>query len=186
MNNISVSIAFLLFVACNANKQGIYSQTYETLIGTEQDLISIGNNPFNIFVAFDNNCPLCKASIPTLQLISQQFDSVGIVLFYPANPRDSQINQFIRKLLPQKVISIKDKNKQLTIHFGAKLTPEVFVVNRAGNVVYRGAVDNRMMQNWKKNLANPTPILLNALDTLVHQKKPLINHENKAMGCFIE
>lgn len=159
---------------------------YELLSGKETNLNILNQKDFNVFIAFANNCPLCKAAIPTLQIVADSYPNVGIVLFYPANQRDSQINQFIKSLLPKNVIQVKDKNKYLTHFFKADVTPEIFVLNKQGALVYQGALDNRMETNWKKSYVSNRPILLNALDTLININQPLKNNEVKAIGCYIE
>jgi len=183
---VLLGIILLLFCNCKQSSKDIYAKNYELLTGQETTLNTLGQKDFTIFIAYANNCPLCKAAIPTLQIIADSYPNVGLVLFYPANQRDSQINKFITSLLPNGVIQIKDKNKYLTHFFKADVTPQVFILNRAGVIVYRGAVDNRMENNWRKSYGSNRPILLNALDTLVNFNQPLKQNEVKAIGCYIE
>jgi hypothetical protein len=74
-----------------------------------------------------------------------------------------------------------DKNAALADIFGASHTPEVFLFNAAGELVYKGAMDD--------NPANPaeakTMYLQNAIDHLL-AGKTIDPNETKSVGCSIK
>ena len=177
---------FILSMACNQYSDGIYQSSYPNLISGERNLAELKSNQFNIFIAFANDCPVCKSSIPTLRVINKDYPNVGIVLFYPNNPLDSSINKFINGLLPMEIVKVKDKNKRLTKFFNAEVTPQAFVVDSVGTVIYKGAIDNSVFTNYRKNYNPKESFLINALDTLVNLNLTLKQNETKAVGCYIE
>lgn len=186
MKNKLLIIAIGLILGCNTSPEYIFEREYTQLDNTELSLTPLKKNDFTLFVAFSNNCPVCKSSIPILKKIAQSYPKVGIVLFYPANQRDKKINKFVQSLLPKSVIQIKDKNKFLTNTLHATVTPQAFVINNQGETVYAGAINNSVFGNYRKNYTRKEEYLLNVLDTLVVQKKALVKHETEPVGCFIE
>jgi thiol-disulfide isomerase/thioredoxin len=189
MTNSRITLAvfvLLLIYSCSQRPANLFERDYADLNNAKTSIESFKDNTHTIFVAFANDCPVCKASIPTLRKINEQFPDVGVVLFYPANQRDSSINAFIASLLPSSTVCVKDKNKFLTKKLGATVTPHAFIVDSEGSVVYRGAINNGVFTNYRKNYAQRESFLLNALDTLIHLEKKLIKHETKVVGCYIE
>ena len=75
---------------------------------------------------------------------------------------------------------LKDDQNKVADLYGAQVTPEVFVVNPQGKVVYHGRIDDSR---------NPAKIkshdLADALDTLLAGKE-LSVAEPKAFGCTIK
>ncbi len=182
-----VFFIFIFISACHPNMENLYNRSYPLVnYKKETNLSLISKNNYNLFVAFDNSCPLCKSSIPTLNLIANTYPEMGIVLFYPSNQLDSSINEFIASALNKRIILIKDKNKALTFYFKAFVTPTCFVVSNTNKLIYKGAINSTLSVNWRKNSGTVLPYLLNALDTALVLNKELKNHENKALGCYIE
>lgn len=178
--------AIVLIQSCSSSSSDVYSREFTDWNNASIQLSGLKENPYTVFVAFANDCPVCKASIPTLRKLNEVYPNVGLVLFYPANQRDSNINAFISSLLPKKTICVKDKNKFLTQTLQATVTPHAFILNQNGSVVYRGAINNGVFTNYRKNYAKQESFLLNALDTLIHLEQKLIKHETKVVGCYIE
>lgn len=189
MTNKRVTIVFFVFLllqSCAESPADVFDRDYTDLNNAKTSIERFKQNTHTVFVAFANDCPVCKASIPTLRKINEQFPNVGVVLFYPANQRDSSINAFIASLLPSSTVCVKDKNKYLTKKLRVTVTPHAFIVDQKGAVVYRGAINNGVFTNYRKNYAERESFLLNALDTLIHQEKKLIKNETKVVGCYIE
>ena len=75
---------------------------------------------------------------------------------------------------------LKDKNNVIADKFAAKVTPEVYVVNPKGDLVYHGQIDNS--QNESKVKTRP---LAMALDALL-AGEPVAQSEANAFGCSIK
>ncbi len=74
----------------------------------------------------------------------------------------------------------KDEGNVAADKFGATVTPETFVMNQAGVVLYHGAIDNA------RNPARVTAKgLHNALEAVLNGK-PVPQAETKAFGCTIK
>ncbi len=74
----------------------------------------------------------------------------------------------------------KDANNTVADKFGATVTPEMFVIDKSGKLVYHGYIDEA------RNAARATnPGLRNALDALLAGKS-VSQAETKAFGCTIK
>jgi len=181
-----VFLCCLIWTSCSQSTGFLYEKNYTNLKNEPTSLIGLKENRFTVFIAFANDCPVCKASIPTLRQVEEKFPNVGLVLFYPANQKDSSINSFIADLLPPKTQTVKDKNKYLTHYLNATVTPHAFIVDSLGSVIYQGAINNGVFANYRKNYAKQESFLVNALDTLITFNDTLIRNETKVVGCYIE
>lgn len=75
----------------------------------------------------------------------------------------------------------KDPDNKVADLYGAKHTPEIFVVDPGGVLRYHGRIDENYEDASKVN----SPDLKNALDALL-SGKPIEKAETKAFGCSIK
>jgi hypothetical protein len=66
--------------------------------------------------------------------------------------------------------------------YGAKTTPHMYVVNPAGELVYRGALDNAPLGNADGEVVNYVDA---ALEALANGKMPAVQ-EQKPYGCSVK
>lgn len=75
----------------------------------------------------------------------------------------------------------KDPDNKVADLYGAGRTPEVYVVDPSGKLVYHGRID----ENYEEPTKVASPDLKNALDALL-ASKPIAQAETKAFGCTIK
>ena len=75
---------------------------------------------------------------------------------------------------------LKDEKNKIADLYGAEVTPETFVINAQGKLLYHGRIDN----NSKGNKIESRD-LADALDALLADK-PVAKAEAKAVGCSIK
>jgi peroxiredoxin len=75
----------------------------------------------------------------------------------------------------------KDPDNKIADLYGAGRTPEVYVVDPSGKLVYHGRID----ENYEEPTKVTSPDLKNALDALL-ANKPIAQAETKAFGCTIK
>jgi hypothetical protein len=78
-----------------------------------------------------------------------------------------------------------DRDFLLADRFGARVTPEAFVVGPNGEVVYRGAIDNWVTTLGSHRAVTTENHLMDALTNLVEGRRVVVP-EVQAVGCFIE
>jgi peroxiredoxin len=76
---------------------------------------------------------------------------------------------------------MKDPDNKVADMYHAKRTPEIFVVDKQGKVVYHGRID----ENYEDPAQVTSPDLKNALEALL-AGKPITRAETKAFGCTIK
>jgi peroxiredoxin len=75
----------------------------------------------------------------------------------------------------------KDPDNKIADLYDAKRTPEIFVVDPSGKLVYHGRID----ENYEEPAKVAEPDLKNAVDSLL-ASKPIAKAETKAFGCTIK
>jgi len=76
---------------------------------------------------------------------------------------------------------MKDPNNKVADLYDARHTPEIYVVDSQGKLVYHGRID----ENYEDPAHVTSPDLKNALDQLV-AGQPVAKAETKAFGCSIK
>lgn len=76
---------------------------------------------------------------------------------------------------------MKDPDNKVADLYDAKRTPEIFVVDKLGKVMYHGRID----ENYENPSGVTSPDLKNALDAML-AGKPVERAETKAFGCTIK
>ncbi len=68
--------------------------------------------------------------------------------------------------------------------YGAKTTPELYIINKKGVLVYQGAIDSKRSTNWSDN-KSATNYVANALNDLLKGKSVTVP-QTKSYGCAIK
>lgn len=76
---------------------------------------------------------------------------------------------------------LKDDGNKIADLYGATKTPEVYLIDPAGKVIYQGRID----ENQNEPMDVKSPDLRNALDAVVGAK-PVATAQTKAFGCTIK
>jgi peroxiredoxin len=76
---------------------------------------------------------------------------------------------------------VKDEGNKVADLYGATKTPEVYLLDPAGKLIYQGRIDEN--QDDPKNVKSPD--LRNALDSVL-AGKPVVTAQTKAFGCTIK
>jgi thiol-disulfide isomerase/thioredoxin len=137
-----------------------------------------------VYVFTTTDCPISNRYAPEIQRLAKKFDSKArFILVYPV-PSDSQsmIREHQQKF-GYALESIRDTGQKLLKQFGVTVTPEV-AVTKAGQLVYRGRIDDRYVELGRERPAPTNRDLENALDMLIAGKS-LAVRETQAVGCIL-
>jgi peroxiredoxin len=77
-----------------------------------------------------------------------------------------------------------DKEQLLAKHLGATITPEAFIVTPAGEVLYKGRINDLYLGSTKRQRAATTKDLRDALEAIL-TGKPIPAPQEPAQGCKI-
>ena len=137
-----------------------------------------------IFLATD--CPISQKYIPRLNAIHQQYadDDVRFFSLIPGRVKKKEVSRFSSDFELSFEVS-SDRKYRWTRALAAKVTPEVFVVDREGNVRYRGAIDNWFYELGGYRKEATENYLQDAINAVLAGNTPPVR-ETKALGCFIQ
>lgn len=150
-------------------------------------LLLFGCNPpaqkLNATIFMAAGCPLCSVYKPVLDSIQSTYQSkidLKIVLetaFYT----QAEIDSFCKTYASWKITLDSGSIAQ---KYGATTTPEVFL-KRGDELLYAGAIDDRMISLGEYRLGTITPYLRNAIDSSLSELELKLK-TTIAVGCKIE
>lgn len=139
------------------------------------------------YIFMTPDCPLCQGYAATLNVLADTFAGKNIRLI-GIIPGDSYKPEEIRSFKTNYKLRfevISDPGFVYTSRFNAKVTPEVFVTDAAGTVLYSGRVDDWMYETGKKRLQPTEHNLRDVLTAIANgEKRTFVN--TQALGCIIE
>ena len=133
-----------------------------------------------MFVA--TRCPVSNAYNERMEDLAKAYAAKGVA-FYGINSNKEEDSAEIAKHSKENGFTfpvLKDKGNVIADRFEAKVTPEIYVVDAKGDLVYHGQIDNS--QNETKVKARP---LAAALDALLAGQNVKVAEAN-AFGCSIK
>lgn len=176
----------LLFIASCANRPNVQQVPLTDLKNTLA-FIDPSENALTIIYFLSPECPLCINYTLAMRNLEREFASDSIAFFgiysqewFSAVEVDSfalKYNLGFRMLL--------DGNNRLAQALGATITPEVFILNRESEVLYRGKIDNWVNDLGKKKLEVSEHYLKNALVAWA-DGKAIEPKRTEPKGCLIE
>lgn len=139
-----------------------------------------------VFVFVTDVCPIANAYQPRLRELQSQYESQGIqfVEVYPVASITKQSVVKHRQEFEIQAASVIDADRSLAKRLGAKVTPEAIVVDRKGDVLYRGRIDDQHAALGKKRPQATQHDLANALKAIA-TNQPIAVSETTAVGCII-
>jgi peroxiredoxin len=142
---------------------------------------------FTVYVFLMEDCKICQSYTLALKDLHQTYaqDGFEFIGVFPnaSSSRESMLSfQKIYALpFPVKL----DIGNKISRTLGARLTPEVFVVDNASNkILYQGRIDNAFFKLGQRRSVITTHELRDAL-AAIKSGKPVAVVKTEAVGCFI-
>ncbi|HKE84805.1 MAG TPA: hypothetical protein VKB50_13685 [Vicinamibacterales bacterium] len=143
------------------------------------------------FIATD--CPVSNAYAPEIQRVCREYGprGVGCTLMYedvdtssPRQTLDVQVRTHLGEFKYESIPAAIDRDRAAATRAKASITPTAVVVDRSGDIRYRGRVDNLYAALGKTRQQVTSHDLRDALDAvLAGQRVP--HPETEAIGCYI-
>ncbi|MBK7085642.1 MAG: redoxin domain-containing protein [Flavobacteriales bacterium] len=189
--SIPLQVLFLsLAIGCGVPDkplQGLLESSFEPVRGGTGMVNDLLGARATVLVTLDPECPFCQMYLPLLDSLVAlpAYGAVRIVGVFasPYIPRDSAA-KFMRAS-PAAFDGIMDPEFVLCKALGARVTPEVFVLDAEGELVYQGAIDDRALRAGKKRIQATRHYLSDALDAVLRGDRPA-EREVAAVGCILE
>ncbi len=143
------------------------------------------------FVATD--CPISNSYAPVIQRVCREYGPRGVEcsLIYEdvdTHPAPAHLDRLVRAHLQEYgyagFTAVVDRDRAASTHGKATVTPQAFVIDRSGEIRYRGRIDNLYAAFGKTRQQVTSHDLRDALDAVLAGGK--VQHpETEALGCFI-
>jgi peroxiredoxin len=146
-----------------------------------KDLLAKSKAVAVMFVA--TKCPVSNAYNTRMAALGKEYGAKGIPLV-GINSNKTEPAAEVKEHAERHLFTfpvLKDDGNKVADAYGATHTPEVFVVDPKGNLVYHGRIDEN--QDDPKGVKSPD--LRNALDAVL-SGRPVPTAETKAFGCTIK
>jgi len=134
-----------------------------------------------------NHCPYVVGSIDRINLVAEKAESLEIG-FIGINSNDSITyssdsfeNMTKRAVKGMPYPYLFDETQQVAKSFGAKRTPEFYLFDGKGDLVYSGRMDDSPKD---PNQVKSTE-LSNAIDSIIDGRKPDVQ-ETESIGCSVK
>lgn len=138
-------------------------------------------------IAFTStSCPITKRYAPSLAALEKEMAARGVQFIY-VNPIETDPDADIaeaRRTHGFKAPYARDPGGRIQVALGARSTAEVFVLDAARTLVYRGAIDDQYGLGYSKNEPRQR-YLVDAIDALAAARVPEIR-ATTAPGCALE
>lgn len=190
LRNFFLSVAFVLFIcfiSCSPENETFFELQLPTADNKTVNLSETKNNRASVFVFLNPDCPLSqKYSLSIKNIFAEYSDKkIAVYLVFPGRLySNSEIQKFLFDYNLQ-MVAIEDADKKLTAGLGAEITPEAFLIDAKGKILYKGAIDNWFVDVNEKREVITEHYLARAIEAFLCGK-PIKVSQTKAVGCIIE
>jgi len=190
---VSSLLLLLIIQACESS-----SRSEKDLIELEPftwDLLDSGTfridelkmNKASVLITMDPECPMCANYSKLINELAPKHSSDSIRfygVFTGPFYSNAEIKAFAIKYKVE-ISFILDPKYRLASFFSAEVTPEAFVMDRSGKLVYQGLLDNWAISLGKKRKQASVHYLADALEAIKNGNEPKVPF-TIAVGCIIE
>jgi hypothetical protein len=187
---LAAALAVAGLPACSPSRvplDALSGTAWQLASGASVTLDSLEGRKATVFVTLDPECPFSQAYTTVLDSLHRRFAPQGIAFagVYPGpffqGPAvaDFAVRSGLR--FPQ----VMDAGCELTNALQARVTPEAFVVDPQGAVIYRGAIDDSAVRAGRKKPGATRPYLREALQHVV-EGSAVDERAVTAVGCIVE
>ena len=139
-----------------------------------------------VHVFLKENCPIAIYHTKTLSELHERYAEEGIAFrgyVSTSKATEQSVAAFKAKFVIPFAIE-PDASLSKAHHLGAKVTPEVVVLDRDGKTLYRGRIDNTYADLGKRRRVTTSHDLRDVLDALA-KGEAVEPKSTEAVGCFI-
>jgi peroxiredoxin len=150
--------------------------------GKAHTLASLKGSKATVLIFIATRCPVSNAYNARMAKLADDYKSKGINVV-GINSNSIEPADEVKKHATEKGLTfaiLKDNGNTIADRFDAQVTPEAFVIDAAGKLVYHGRIDNS-----RNGDAITASELRDALDAVL-AGKAVEKSEAKAFGCSIK
>lgn len=142
----------------------------------------------SLFVFMSPECPLCENYTKDFTALETTFSKnelrmYGVFSGEKLYTKDQIFN--FKSKYHLNMDFVFDRDYKIAKHFNAQVTPECFLVNTKGELVYSGKFDNWLEKLGRKRQKVTKHYVLDAISSEIHNT-PLITKKTEAVGCLLQ
>lgn len=190
MITLLLSVVFCLQAKGQRLSERIFIPDHLILHTLSGEKISISqiikDNKFDLFIFLSPECPLCQNYSLTLNDLYLQFQHNPIVwigIIPGKGFSRQQMLDFVSRFHIRFPVYV-DTDMQLTHLLGATITPQVILLNRQGEQIYNGAIDNWAVSLGQQRTVITAHYLQDAINSCLKGLPLTITH-TQPIGCYI-
>ncbi len=179
----AISTLFLLSIALsNANPLEVGITNLE---GKPAQISTYAGEKATLVVFMQFECPISSEYSSVLANLAAIYKpkGIGFVGVVPNSDEDAELKKEARDYKVGFPV-LHDRKLDLAKNLSAKITPEVFLLDNKGGIIYSGRVDDSWNARLRRNPAPKTKELIDALESHLAGKVPAIQ-KTEAVGCPI-
>lgn len=145
-----------------------------------------GQTSYTVYVFLAEECPVCNYIGKTLKKVSEEYDAeFKFVAVFPQKLSNYKTSSVFKKKYGLNGFLIElDHDLEITNKYNASITPEVVVVDKEDNILYRGRVNNSYASPGRMRHGKVTEDLKMALMDITKGKK-IAKPWPDPIGCYI-
>lgn len=139
----------------------------------------------SVFIFLSPECPLSQSYLPLLNSLNEKY--TNNISFYGIIPGKAYSAKIVTEFALKYRVGIPlliDSSKSLTTYMHATITPEIILLDNKNNLVYKGAVDDLLMDLGKRRVKATSEYLNDAIIQSLGNKAVSVKR-TKAVGCRI-
>lgn len=184
-----VAVVLMLSWGCGPPSPSVATvenEEWTTLEGQQVSLGSLMGEKGTVFLTMDPDCPITRLYTHAFQDIADEFGPEGIrvVGLYPGPFLERSEAKHFSEAADLHFPQVMDNDCVLSLALQARVTPECFLTDATGRVVYRGALDDRPVRQGRKKPQATKRYLADAVSEFLRTGKP--QPTVVAVGCIVE
>ncbi|MFZ5830976.1 MAG: redoxin family protein [Planctomycetota bacterium] len=148
---------------------------FTDLKGKQHKLSDFADRKALVVALTGTGCPLCLKYAPTLAELEKRYRGRSVAFVF-VNPNESEPAEKLKQAIETHGFEgpyVRDVQEVLTRALGARTTTEVFLLDAARTLVYRGAVDDQYGFGYALDAPRHT-YLADALEALLGGREPAV------------
>ncbi len=193
---IALAGGFVAVAGCSALGPGSGAAETKTQgVASVTDLENQPTDPFRlakagtkaiVFIFVRTDCPISNRYAPEIERLHEKYTPFGVALWLVYPETDATAQDIVRHVKEYRLslAVLRDTSQSLVRKTGVRVTPEAAVFSPEGRELYRGRIDNRMVDFGKERPAPTQRDLDDALTSILNQK-PIKKAVQPAVGCYL-